>query len=263
MLSYIPTNTGSDLCYIGMLGANFTSEVGDMPRILSLFLALLATFSFIGCGDRESAAEREIEKRAPQYIGPAESYQATVEGLSSRSVSSVTLIGTAVQPEPHLVVDPLELRLTNVQFRTDPFEVTSVENATFSGRISEAALNTYINQSSRPTFGNIRDARVELLNNRVRATAEYVAPGLTVPVSTSGRLRVDRGIQVVYVPEQLEVGNIPVPAATQGLLASRVNPLVDLSGLRFHPRIERLEVREGELLISGTARLRGVEQAAR
>lgn len=220
---------------------------------------LVGALAFIaGCGGFSSDfAERELVDRAPELIGPADRYRAEVQGLSRNRVEYVRLVGIGVRPDPDLVVDPLVLTLRNAQFTTNPFEVTSIGEATFSGRISEASINRYLQKQGRTT-GNFRNVRVELLQDQVRVSALAAVLQVEVPITTTGRIRIGDGLRVNYDPTNLTVGGVGVPASVLGMLATRVNPLVDLSGLRFTPLIERVTIDPGGLLVEGTAHLRFV-----
>ena len=67
------------------------------------------------------------------------------------------------------------------------------------------------------------------------------------------------GIRLQYKVDKLRVLGVGVPPALPSLLTSLVNPLVDLSGLRFTPRITRVAIETGAVSFSGTATLRGLE----
>ncbi|HOS42430.1 MAG TPA: hypothetical protein PK794_01940, partial [Armatimonadota bacterium] len=76
----------------------------------------------VGCaGVASSYAEREIERRAAEYLGPADRYDADVRGLTASSARQVVLVGTRVRPRPQLVLDTLTLDLRGVAYRRDPF----------------------------------------------------------------------------------------------------------------------------------------------
>ena len=92
--------------------ATCKQEMGGFMRYSLLLIltswGLLALLA--GCGGNpENAAARELVARAPELIGPAESYRAEVRGLSSRHVDYVRLVGTAVKPDPNLVLDPFSV----------------------------------------------------------------------------------------------------------------------------------------------------------
>ncbi|HEX2950510.1 MAG TPA: DUF2993 domain-containing protein [Armatimonadota bacterium] len=234
-----------------------------MRNLLYIVSLLLLIPLLAGCSgkSRQHFAEQQITERAPSLIGPAESYSTHVSGLSSRHVDTVKIVGVGVKPDPNLVIDPLELTISDVSFQQDPFRVLSIGNTQFSARISESALNNYIRQQSHPGTGITSNEHVELLDKRAKVTATVNATGLVnVPVSTTGRIVAEDGLRLIYVPETLVLGNVAIPRIVQVLIAGRINPLADLSGLRFQPRITNIGIRPGELLINGTANLRDLTQ---
>lgn len=250
------TLPGNHLSY-----ATCEQEIGGDMRYLPLLIlmswGLLALLA--GCGGNpENAAARELVARAPELIGPAESYRAEVRGLSSRHVDYVRLVGIAVKPDPNLVIDPLVLTLTDIRYQARPFQILNVGSANFTARISEAALNNYVRQQARPGFGNVSAVRVTLQRHTVIVSADVSLEAVTVPVTTSGQLQVGDGLHLNYLPQTLTVGNVGIPRTVQSILAGRVNPIIDLSGLRFSPRVTSITVNRGELLLAGTAELRGL-----
>ena len=101
----------------------------------------------------------------------------------------------------------------------------------------------------------MRNVRIAFYQNRVQVDGTATVTYADVPFSTTGALHVTDGLRVEYDPQQVKVVGIPVPALIKGLLATRINPLVDLSGLRFTPHIAHVTVVPGALLIDGTAEL--------
>lgn len=227
-------------------------------RYWFLLLALLAVICVGGCGgSSEHVAEQEILARAPEYIGDAERYQVALRGVGDDRVAFIQVTGYGVKPDANQVIDPLVLTLRDVRFSRQPFRIISVGQATFTGRVSEVALNTAIRkQQPPPSPIGLNQVRVELRQRLVRALATVPVVAVEVPVTTTGRLRIDDGIRIDYAPETLEVGHIGIPRTVQGLLATRINPLIDLSGLRFTPTITEVTVDRGEIIVSGTAALR-------
>lgn len=220
-------------------------------------LAALLVLLLAGCGGvTEQLAEREVVNYAPQVIGPAESYRADVRGIAPRTVQEVRLVGIAARPDPNLVIDPLILTLRGIQYQRRPFQVTEVAGATFTGRISEAGANEFLRRTGRTTSGKVKNIRVEFQADLVKVTGVYVGPlAVDIPLSTTGRLRAT-GMHVNFEPVTL-VG-MGLPDFVKGLVAERVNPLVDLSGLRFDPRIDSIVVAPGSITIGGSARLRNL-----
>ncbi len=223
-----------------------------MRWILLVFCVSVVPW-LVGCaGAASSYAEREIERRAAEYIGPADRYDADVRGLTTSSARQVTLVGTNVRPRPNLVLDTLTLDLRGVQYRRDPFAVTRVEDAAFAMRVSEAAVNAFLRAQGRTGNALLSNAQVAFLPNEVRVAADMRVAGETIHVTTAGAFQA-QGTQVQYVPQRLAVAGLPVPATILPQFAALINPAADLGGLRFTPRIQTITVESGAVALSGQA----------
>jgi hypothetical protein len=216
-----------------------------------------------GCGDggNEAAVRQEMEQRAQEFIGPADQYRVQVAGLTSDAVKSVHFTGYSVQAGPKLIIDSLTVTLADVRFQRAPFAVKGLGRSTFSGRISEASLNDAVRYQARAAGNQFSNFRITLRRDMVAVAASYTVYGVKIPVETTGMLHISDGIRVMYEPKTLKVGGIGVPNLVQGMLASAVNPLVDLSALRCVPHIDRVRSDTGALIVEGMARLPQIQPA--
>lgn len=206
-----------------------------------------------GCaGGAQRLAEREITRYARDYIGPADRYTADVRGLTGSRADTVTLVGTGVRPAPNVVLERLTLTLRGVQYRRDPFAVTQVDDAAFSVRVSEAAINNYLRGEGRADSPALRNVWVTLLPGEVRAVAATTVAGQAVTITAAGALQA-QGATARFVPSGLAVAGVPVPASVLGLFGTLLNPLTDLRGLRFGPQITGIVLERGALTLSGRA----------
>jgi hypothetical protein len=219
-------------------------------------IVLLLLSVLVGCGGRTPDAREltaQLTAAAPAVLGAADAVRAEVSGATRDGAAQVRLFGAGVRPDPNLVLDPVTLTLRNV--RVDAAGVVQVGSASFSARVSEAAINNYVRAQGRATNGNVRNVRIAFYPGRVQVTGTATVAAADVPFSTTGPLRITDGLRVEYDPQHVKVVGIPIPSLIKGLLASRINPLVDLSGLRFTPRIYRVTVVAGALQIDGSAEL--------
>lgn len=230
-----------------------------MRNILIVCFAITALIGLAGCGGGLSATtiEREVVARAPELIGPADRYTAQVQGSETGRIALVQLVGTGVRPTPGLRLDALTLTLRGTQYQLTPFRVQSVEQALFDTRVSETALNDYLTQRARPS-DVVRNPRVRLLAGGIRAQAGVLVGGTEVPVEAEGQLVSPDGVRVNVVLDRLVVSGVGVPPTVANIVAGAVNPLVDLSGLRFTPRITAIEAQAGAVHITGTADVRNI-----
>ena len=223
-------------------------------RYFSLVCLLLgALFVVAGC-DTTGIAEREIERAAPRYIGPADRYDADVVGLRQTTAQQVRLTGFGVRPAPNIVLRQLVLTLNDVEYQRDPFRITRIGSALFSGQVTEQAATAYLNARLAANAQPIplRNVQVTFLANQVRVTGTAVINGNELPVTTTGILQA-QGQQVLYLPQQITVGDIALGEQLRNAIAQGINPLFDLSQLAFTPLIQQITLQPGLLTISGMA----------
>lgn len=231
-----------------------------MRIMLTVVLLLLALGWITGCGGglTTSRVAREVTDRAPQFIGPADSYQADVRDVRPGLIGLVRVTGVGVHPLPGLLIDPLTLTLQDVRYQVSPFRVQEVGQATFDARVSEAAINEYLRLQNRTSSGLLKNVRIQLLPGGVRALAAVSVMNVDIPIETAGRISATDGVRLNYAVDQLIVGGLGVPAGITNILTALINPVYDLSSLRFTPRITRLIPMAGTLEISGSAILRNL-----
>jgi hypothetical protein len=217
-------------------------------------LTLVAAPWLLGCAvSQRSLAEREIERRAPEIIGPADRYDADVRGLEAASADRVTLTGTRVRPTPGLVVDTLTLTLHEVKYQRDPFRILEIARTDFTARLTDRAVNDYLN-SQRTEDSDLREVRMTFAPGEVRAEGTLVTAGQPIAFTTAGALQPRDGT-VHYVPRELSLGGVPVPEALLQQFAASLNPLINLRELRFTPLIQTITLGMDTVTLSGTANI--------
>jgi hypothetical protein len=223
--------------------------------LLGVLVAVLSVLA--GCGGvQQNYAAQEIERRAPQIIGPADHYQASVQGLTETQARQVVLVGRNVRPRPDLTIEALTLTLRDVRYQRNPFRVQSVGNSVFNARITDQAVNSYLRAVGRTgrTNSPIRDIQVGFTPNGVSATGNLYTGAIVTPVATFGTLEPVAG-RINYLPQRLTVAGVDVPTNLLQQLATQVNPIIDFTGLRFTPNIQRATITQGAVIIDGTASL--------
>jgi len=227
-------------------------------RWIILCVMMLAALPWLfGCAlSPESLAEREIEKRAPEIIGPADRYHADVRNLTSTSAERVTLNGTRVRPAPGLVVEKLTLTLYEVEYQRQPFLIRDIARTDFSARLTDRAVNDYLN-SQRTESSDLREVRMTFAPGEARAAGTLIVAGQPVTFTTAGALQPTDGT-VHYQPRGLSLGSVPVPEALLRQFAAALNPLIDLRGLEFSPRIQTIVLTQGEVTLSGDANIQSL-----
>ncbi len=220
-------------------------------------LLLLCCGLLPGCSSHQvKLAADEVVARAPDLVAPAERYQAEISGLTAARVETLCITGTGVRPDPNLVLDPLTLILHGVDYQLKPFQITNVADATFKGRASQSAVNHFVRQQHTVTTSNIQNIQVAFEQNLVKVTAVFPVYGVDIPIAATGAVRVDEGIRLNAELKTFSILTVGVPKNISSLLMARINPLVDLSGLRFKPRLDKVTIEPGGLVFSGKATLR-------
>lgn len=223
---------------------------------------LLATLLFLtGCHRPvETRAEHAITDLLPRYLGPAQKYTARVSGrpdaIFRGRLRSVHIEGTNVQMLPNLVVSRLVVDVKDVSVDRGSGALQNVGETRFSARLSEAAINGYVTRR-RP---ELRDLSISLgADGKATVTARPEILGIsTIPVSLRGIVRLQGdGSHLDFQPDKasLDVGigkiGTPLPEFVADQIASRLNPVADLSEAPFPIVAESVIVEQGAATISG------------
>ncbi|MHB0936042.1 MAG: LmeA family phospholipid-binding protein [Armatimonadota bacterium] len=228
-----------------------------MRWIVLCALALVALPWLFGCAEaQESLAEREIVRRAPEIIGPADRYTADVDGLRETSADQVRLNGRRVRPVPGLVIDSLVLTLRGVEFQRDPFQITSIDQANFTARITDDAVNDYL-RSRQTAASTVQNVQLAFTPTGVRAQGTLVTAGQAIAFTTAGTVQAEGSI-LNYRPQVLALGGVTVPETVLQQFAAALNPLVDLRSVRIAPQVQQIALSEGAITLSGTADVRSL-----
>ena len=230
-----------------------------MRLVIVCCFCVCCLLAIAGCGDQVSTAdlERQIDARAPEFIGPAESCRTEIRGASANRIEEIRIVAVGVKPDPDQVVDPLQLTLKGVDI-AQPFRIRRPGEVTFTARISESAVNAYLRRQQRTDSGLLKNLRVQFQQGATRISGSIAVMMVDIPFETTGTLKVAENMRLEYDEKTLRVIGVGLPAALPSLVTHLVNPLADLSGLRFTPKITKVTVEPGAVVLSGTAELRGL-----
>ncbi|MBU0611040.1 MAG: DUF2993 domain-containing protein [Armatimonadetes bacterium] len=113
-------------------------------------------------------------------------------------------------------------------------------------RVSEADLNRALTHKKC----SIENMRVKLGQGKLVFTGKYRF-GLSTSLMLQGRLEVPDGYHINFVPTKASVGGLPLPATPLRTVLNRMNPLLDLKSITLSPRIDRLIVQPGYMIVQG------------
>ena len=213
-------------------------------------LPLLLALALVGC-DVSGRVEAEIEAALPAALGPADAYDATVEGLrlGDGTVEAVTVVGTRVAREDAPVVDRLDVALRGVAFDRSSKRLTRVDAARATARLLPADLAAYLVAQR-----GVARAEVALeAPDRAVVRFEGEVEGVRIPLgaSVAGRLRAVDG-RVRLDVERVSAAGIGLGGALAERLDQRINPVVDLTDEDLALEVTAVRVEGGALVLDAT-----------
>jgi len=199
--------------------------------VVSVALAGLSGLTIAGCSPANLVAQG-IERELPKYIGPADSYDVEIKGLSvqSRSAERVVAVGDRVRPEGAPVIDRLALDLQNVVYDREAERVSEVGSARLTAVIKTDDLADFLE-----TYRNVREAQVTLRSPdeatiRVRPQVGNLSVPRGVTVDVSGQI-VGEGTQLRFEVDNVSAAGFDLSAIAARRLSDVINPLADLQNL--------------------------------
>ena len=202
--------------------------------IASVAAATLVGFSGLavtGCSPTNLVAQG-IERELPKYVGPADSYDVNIKGLSVQagSADSVVVVGDRVRPEGAPVIDRLALDLQDVAYDRKTERVRKVGSARLTAVIKTADLADFLE-----AYRNVREAQVTLRSPdqatiRVRPQVGNLAVPRGVTVDVSGQV-VSDGTQLRFEVDSVSAAGFDLSAIAARRLSDVINPLADLQNL--------------------------------
>ena len=245
---------------------------------LIVFSAALLCLVFAGCDGGDDEEGVGLGVYGPGYIGPAEGYGSDffVPGFGEGdedegddegddddpSTPRADIVAYRLHPTAGPVIDRFVLRLHNIDYTRNPFRVNSIGSSTFSARTSQQDINAFLDQRAQITNEGVRDIRMAFRPNQTTLTAVVNVNGVDTSVSSSGTLEPSGPTQVVYVPQTFTANDASVSQDVQQRVMDQVNPVVNLSGLRCSPTIQKITPGNGYVSISGPVVVRSVPAGA-
>lgn len=217
-------------------------------------LAALALL-LAGCSGKiiRPMVEKGIRNALPTYIGPAKKYTVKVEGPSEQimngRINKLKIEGEEVQIDPKLLVDRLMVDMDDVHFNPKTREVQRVEKTIFQATVSEEAINKYITQSDASEY----NASVKLEPGKVQVAFVPRVLGVNVAVSLTGKPEIIHGDKVNFVADSGSVAHLPVPSYVINKVLDKINPILDLSTMKFPVTLDAATIHKGSVDVSGKA----------
>ena len=216
--------------------------------------ALLAIFA-AGCAGAivRPTVNDAIRKALPNYIGPAKNYDVKTSGSATEMLGGkldrLIIEGEDVQVDPNLTISKLFVELKDVRVDTKTRAMKHVGSTAIRATISEAAVNKYIAVSRGSS-----NLTVRIEPDKINVAFTPTVAGVGVPLNVTGTLSITGGDKVNFEADEASVGRLPVSAYVVNKGLSMVNPVIDLSTMKFPVTIERIALKKGKAEVSGSAK---------
>ncbi|MDO8683276.1 MAG: DUF2993 domain-containing protein [Armatimonadota bacterium] len=252
------------VCCIGSLLPMPAPKAPKLPRTVGIStmipIIISAALLLAGCG--EGYVGRKIEagvaKRLPDIIGPADSYEVSVSGRTTKMISGrishMTIHGKGVRPAGDLFVDDLIVDMRDVEFDTDKDRLSEVGETTFEATLLEKSLNQYV--STRQP--DLKDLKITLKNGKatVYTKPNIIGSFISASITITGCAELGPRNTVNFVPDKLSVAGISMPEIAIKFVTERINPVMDMSLAKFPATIKSVSIIDRGIKIKGIADLK-------
>jgi len=221
-------------------------------------LILLVIPLLVGCskGIIRPNVEDGIRDALPGYIGPAKEYTVRCDGDSTAMIGGkierLHIEGKDVQLDPNLLVSRLVVDMNEVRFNPTSRKMKSVGSTSFEAVVAEKTVNSYI----KATRGSETEMTVQLQQDRILVRVVPSIGGVDVLIQVAGGLSVTNGDKVNFTADKSSVAHLPVPALVVNKLLDRVNPVLDMSTMKYPVTLSGISIKKGSVSVKGAMDLR-------
>lgn len=215
----------------------------------------IAAIFLAGCstGIIRSQIEKGIRDSLPEHIGPARKYKVHVSGSESAMmdgrINRLLIEGTGVQINDDLSVDRMSIIMDKVRFNPRTHAVKGVESTTFEAELSSETLNSFISKVKDDKYR----VKIRLYDGKAVVDAAPGLLGIRVPVSVTGSPVIREGNKADFVADEASLSIIPLPASIINKLFKEVNPVLDMSQMKFPIIIEDITIEKDLIIVKGRA----------
>ena len=224
-----------------------------MPSTISIFfrrLLLVTALLIASCSSyTDRRAETALLQALPTLVGPADSYTATVQGVSGDGtrIEQVQATGVRVRRPNMPVFERIELRLSGVVVDTATKRMTSVGDARLSLRLNAAEVAAYLGSSDWIDQPAVRFSAPDKIFISGRLKIAGIALVSTATADLEGRLQA-RDTQLRLGVDALAWRGQTAPALVRGLVEQAINPILNVAQYPLPARIDSAVV-DGNVII--------------
>ena len=224
-----------------------------MPSTISIFskrLLLVTALLIASCASyTDQRAQTALLQALPKLVGPADSYTATVHGVSGDGtrIEQVQATGVRVRRPNMPVFERIELRLSGVVVDTATKRMTSVGDARLSLRLNAAEVAAYLGSSDWIDQPAVRFSAPDKIFISGRLKIAGIALVSTATADLEGRLQA-RDTQLRLGVDALAWRGQTAPALVRGLVEQAINPILNVAQYPLPARIDSAVV-DGNVII--------------
>lgn len=195
--------------------------------------------------------ERAARAKMVKALGPGE-YQAHVYltswwDLLEGHYRLLDVTGLNVRLKNSLPVARLTATVWSMDVQHDA--IVTLGSASYSVRLLEGDLNDYLRQKSHSHIKPV--PTVHLLDDEMEVSARGPL-GIGLPVHVRGKVQVADEQRLNFSVADASLGTLDVEGPVRAVVEV-LNPVVDLAELGLGLRIQRFDLKPGEIVIAGTA----------
>ena len=224
-----------------------------MPSKISIFfrrLLLVTALLIASCASyTDQRAQTALLQALPKLVGPADSYTASVQGVSGDGtrIERVQATGVRVRRPNMPVFERIELRLSGVVVDTATKRMTSVGDARLSLRLNAAEVAAYLGSSDWIDQPAVRFSAPDKIFISGRLKIAGIALVSTATADLEGRLQA-RDTQLRLGVDALAWRGQTAPALVRGLVEQAINPILNVAQYPLPARIDSAVV-DGNVII--------------
>jgi len=172
------------------------------------------------------------------------------QAYNDRGLFKSVMVRADVADIAGIVVRPVYVKAMDVTFDMPLMLAKNPVVRTRSRGQTEVYLALYqddLNEGLRRAQKVVPDLTATLAGGQITLTGTYKFVWGN-KFRMTGKLSVPDGYKINFVPTAAKVNGIPIPVSGVKLLLSKLNPILDLTGVIMQPRVNSLTIEDGKLI---------------
>jgi len=165
----------------------------------------------------------------------------------------VRIHGKDVELAPSLTVNKLDVDAHDVSFDKEARKVENASHVDVTATVGQLHLDQYL-VAKKP---EITGLAVQIRWADLEASVPVSAFGMTTTVRVDGSLAPSASgpDKLDFIPSGADIGPVPIPHKLIDIAMNRINPVLDLSTMKFPVNLSSAKAVNGMLVVEGTTTL--------